>query len=73
MRMGMERVERTTIIRKLTMTCWSLRNTLLPVLWRDTEGCIVSSSPRNGHTYGLYAQCEYLLSNPTIAAHVQCV
>jgi len=31
----------------------------------------VSSFPRNGHTYGLYAQCEYLLSNPTIAAHVQ--
>jgi len=23
------------------MTCWALRNTLLPVLWKNTEGCVV--------------------------------
>lgn len=31
------------------------------------------SRSHNGYTYGLYAQCEYLLSHPTIAAYVQCV
>ena len=42
---------------------------LLPVLWKDVEGCLVSH-PR-GHSYGLYDQCVYLSSNPTIAAYVQ--
>ena len=67
-------VERSTVIRKLTMTCWTLRNTLLPVLWKNTEGCIVrppSGMRETGMTYGLYAQCTYLLSDPTIAAYVQ--
>jgi len=65
-------VERSTAIRKLTATCWVMRNTLLPVLWKDVEGCVVSN-PGHGHTYGLYDQCVYLLSNPTIATYVQCV
>ena len=78
--MRTQHVERSTVIRKLTMTCWALRNTLLPVLWKNTEGCVVKQ-PRGvnppfsmneiGTTYGLYAQCIYLLSNPTIAAYVQ--
>ena len=71
-----QHVERSTVIRKLTMTCWALRNALLPVLWKDTEGCVIhppSGYGRVGRTYGLYAQCIYLLSNPTIAAYVQWV
>ena len=67
-------VERLTVIRKLTMTCWALRETLLPVLWMNTEGCVIES-PSDGDetrtTYGLYPQCVYLLSNPTVAAYVQ--
>lgn len=55
------------------MTCWALRNALLPVLWKNAEGCVVSSRPHGSYTYGLYAQCEYLLSNPTVATYVQCV
>ena len=68
-------VERSTVIRKLTMTCRALRDTLLPVLWKNTEGCVVRPSPDDytGGTYGLYAQCVYLASNPTIAAYVQWV
>jgi len=69
-------VERSTVIRKLTMTCWALRNILHPVLWKNTEGCIAhlpSPSRRTGKTYGLYAQCVYLLSNPMIASYVQWV
>lgn len=71
--MEKEHVERSTAIRKLTMTCWAMRDTLLPVLWKDVEGCVVPSRPRGSFTYGLYDQCVYLLSNPTIAAHVQYV
>ena len=70
-----QHVERSTIIRKLTMTCWALRDTLLPILWRITEGCVVSSASGGGgeprKSYGLYTQCVYLLLNPTIAAHVR--
>ena len=67
-------VERSTVTRKLTMTCWALRNTLLPVLWKNTEGCVVRSpSATTGKTYGLYAQCTYLLSNQMIASHVEWV
>ena len=55
------------------MTCWAMRDTLLPVLWTDVEGCSVSSHPRSGHTYGLSRQCKYLLKNRTIAAYVQYV
>lgn len=71
--MDLGHVERSTIIRKLTMTCWALRNTLLPVLWRNVEGCTVRSNSHGGYTYGLYAQCLYILSNPAIAPYVQCV
>lgn len=70
--MSSENVERSTAIRKLTMTCWTMRHALLPVLWRDVEGCRVTS-PNGRDTYGLYDQCAYLSSNPTIAAYVQCV
>ena len=69
-------VERSTVIRKLTMTCWALRNTLLPILWKNTEGCVVgppSDGGKTGVTYGLYAHCVHLLSNPTIATYVQWV
>jgi len=73
--MNTRHVERSTVIRKLTMTCWALRDALLPVLWRNIEGCVVTHGsdgrgmPRK--SYGLYAQCVYLLSNPAIAAHVR--
>lgn len=72
-----ENVERSILIRRLTMTCWPLRNLFLPLLWTDPEGCI-SHIPYNHETKSggegshLYAQCVYLLSNPAIAANVQC-
>ena len=72
--MSRRHVERLTVIRKLTMTCWTLRETLLPALWEKTVGCVVrppSGDGRTGVTYGLYAQCGYLLANPTVADHVQ--
>ena len=71
-RMERKDVERSTVIRNLTMTCWPLRNVLLPVLWKDAEGCALLPAGRK-FAYGLYAQCEYLLSNPAVAVHVQCV
>ena len=74
--MRTEHVEQSTVIRKLTMTCWALRDALLPVLWKNTEGCVVeppSGSDHTRKTYGLYDQCIYLLSNPTSAAYVQYV
>lgn len=55
------------------MICWALRDVLLPVLWKDVEGCVVPNYPSDERTYGLYAQCEYLLANPAVAAYVQCV
>ena len=67
-------VERSTVIRKLTMTCWTLRDVLLPILWRHVEGCVVESTSKRGRTrktYGLYPQCVCLLSDPKIAAYVQ--
>jgi len=73
-RMTASHVERLTVIRKLTMTCWALRNALLPVLWMNTEGCVVESPSDGGETrttYGLYPQCVYLLSNPAVAVYVQ--
>ena len=65
--------------RKLTMTCWHLRNILLPLLWEYVEGCNLLDWPTIGSRrkvplkYGLYAQCSYLLHNPTICACVRCV
>ena len=67
-----EHIERLTVVRKLTMTCWHLRNVLFPLLWEYVEGCNVTQqwlTIRNG----LYAQCVYLILNPTIGAYVQCV
>ena len=78
-----EHVERLTAIRKLTMTCWHLRNTLFPLLWEHVEGCNVFGrrpAPRRLGSdqmvplkNGLYAQCLYLVRNPTIGAHVKYV
>jgi hypothetical protein len=73
-------VERLTVIRRLTMTCWHLRNRLLPVLWKYVEGCNFYSLRRSLGSYaapplsnGLYAQCSYLLLNPTISFYVEYV
>ena len=75
----LEDVERLTVIRKLTMTCWHLRNMLFPLLWEYVEGCNLFG-PRPSHRRhagmvflqnGLYAQCSYLIRNPTICAYVQ--
>ena len=72
-------IERLTVMRKLTMTCWHLRNMLFPLLWKYVEGRNVSRGtggfmrPRPRLTNGLYAQCAYLILNPTIGAYVQCV
>ena len=60
------------------MTCWPLRNLLLPLLWADTEGCISHipydyKTGRGGLGASLYAECTYLSLNPAIAAYVQCV
>ena len=71
--MEKEHVQRSTAIRTLTMTCWPLRNVLLPILWKEVEGCMVPKNPHFQYSYGLYDQCEYVLSNPIIAAYVQCV
>ena len=70
-----EHVERLTVIRKLTMTCWHLRNMLLPLLWEYVEGC---HRYYKGHTAyspskGLYCRSRYLTLNPAVGAYVQCV
>lgn len=72
-----ENVERSIFIRRLTMTCWPLRNLLLPLLWTDPEGCIPHipynhETKSGGEGSHLYAQCVYLPSNPAVAANVQC-
>jgi len=55
----LEHVERLTVVRKLTMTCWHLRNMLFPLLWKYIEGCrqpedtcppVAASSPQNDRT-----------------------
>ena len=79
----LEHVERLTAIRKLTMTCWHLRNMLFPLLWEYVEGCNLSvrrPSHHNPSSYqmvpvenGLYNQCLYLVQHPTIGAYVQYV
>ena len=73
---GREHAERSVVIRRLTMTCWPLRNLLLPLLWTDAEGCISHSRYNyNTNTGGLgsnpYDQCIYLASTPAIAVHIQ--
>ena len=77
-RVGREHAERSITIRRLTMTCWPLRNRLLPLLWADTEGCISHArfdyeTKSGGALSHLYAQCVYLALNPTIAAYVRYV
>ena len=77
----LEHMERLTVIRKLTMTCWHLRNMLFPLLWEYVEGCDVFV-PRPVHPNstsnqmvplkrGLDDQCSYLAHNPTVGAYVQ--
>ena len=76
--MERKHAERSIVIRRLTMTCWPLRNLFLPLLWVDAEGCI-SHTPYHYKTKSggvgssLYAQCVYLFMNPAIAAFVQSV
>ena len=78
LRIERKHAERSVVIRKLTMTCWPLRNLLLPLLWVDVEGCI-SHSPydhntkRGGLGSSPYAQCVYLASTPAIATYVRYV
>ena len=79
----LEHVERLTATRKLTMTCWHLRNMLFPLLWEYVEGCNLSSHiPAHNHgrphklvplKSGLYDQCLYLIHNPAVCAYVQYV
>ena len=70
-----EDVERLTVLRKLTMTCWRLRNALFPLLWEYVEGCNIYESdtdpPRLKN--GLYSQSAYIVRNPTVGAYVQYV
>ena len=76
-------MERLTAIRKLTMTCWHLRNMLLPLLWEYVEGCNLLGRATIRHhpgsdqmvslKNGLYDQCWYLILNPTICPYVQYV
>jgi len=78
----LEHVERLAVIRKLTMTCWHLRNMLLPLLWEYVEGCnFLGHRPFRYQRAGsdqmvplknrLYDQCSYLIRNPKISAYVQ--
>ena len=65
------------------MTCWHLRNTLFPLLWKHVEGCDLSDrhiakTPLEQDKMvllenSLYAQCTYLILNPIIGAYVQYV
>lgn len=76
--MEKKHVEWSIVIRRLTMTCWPLRNRLLPLLWTDVEGCISHLSYDEEVKRGIlgsspYVQCVYLASTPAIAVHVQCV
>ncbi|KAF9643272.1 hypothetical protein BDM02DRAFT_1544475 [Thelephora ganbajun] len=74
--MEKKHAERSIAIRRLTMTCWPLRNLLLPLLWADVEGCISHTrydcnTRRGGEGSSLHAQCIYLSLNPAIAAYVR--
>ena len=70
-----EHVKWLTVTRKLTMTCWHLRNTLFPLLWKYVEGCHLyyKSHPAYSPNDGLYHQCMYLALNPVVGAYVQYV
>ena len=78
----MEHIERLTVIRKITMTCWHLRNMLFPLLWEHVEGCDVFASRQAVHPdyvsnqlvllkNGLHDQCSYLVHNPIVGAYVR--
>ena len=80
--MVVEHMERLTVIRKLTMSCWHLRNVLLPLLWEYVEGWRVFARRQAAHhdptlgewvlpKSGLYDQCSYLAHNPIVGAYVQ--
>ena len=77
-RIGRKDAERSVVTRRLTMTCWPLRNLLLPLLWTDVEGCTPHSpynynTKRGGLGSSPYAQCVYLASTPAIATYVRYV
>ena len=55
------------------MTCWYLRNMLFPFLWKYTEGYSGLFHKADRFNNGLYAQCSYLILNPTVGIYVQCV
>jgi len=66
------------------MTCWHLRNTLFPTLWKYVEGCdlfnrqmvrdfSVEHERMVPLQNGLYAQCTYLILNRAICTYVQYV
>ena len=68
-----EDVERLTALRKLTMTCWRLRNALFPLLWEYVEGCNLYNrvTHRPAFKNGLYSQSAYIVRNPAVGAYVQ--
>jgi len=77
-RIESKHAERSAVILRLTMTCWPLRNLLLPLRWTDVEGCISHSrydyiTMSGGFGSNPYAQCAHLVLTPSIAAYVQCV
>jgi len=74
-------MERLTVIRELTMTCWHLRNMLFPLLWEFVEGCKVfvrrpvypDPAPNQMVPLksGLEDRYSYLAHNPTVGAYAQ--
>ena len=75
---GKEHAEQSIVIRRLTMTCWQLRDMLIPLLWTDVEACVRHThyDPNTGSGgvgSSLYAICLYLSLNRTIAVHVRFV
>lgn len=60
------------------MTCWQLRNLLIPFPWTDAETCVrhayYNPATRSGNAgLSLYAKCDYLSLYGTIATHVRFV
>ena len=58
------------------MTCWQLRDMLIPLLWTDVEACVRHThynpyTGSGGVGSSLYAKCLYLSLNRTTAAHVR--
>ena len=72
---GPVHAEWLAVIRKLTMTCWHLRNMLFPLLWEYIEARTVLdlSPPSFRAKNDLYVQCAYLMLNPIVCTYVRCV